>query len=109
MDGEAKGWTVDPDRRVLGLQVVLLKRRYVLPWAQFLYAEGSSEEVHAIFSTHDVVIKGRDLVSLLADFAAQQIAVLEEPSRADRFVAGGGSRITGLEVRRVEPDAEELA
>jgi hypothetical protein len=37
--GNAKPWTIDPERRAYGLRVVLPKRTYVLPWAQFLYAE----------------------------------------------------------------------
>ena len=74
----------------------------MLPWAQFLYAEGTSEEVRAFFSTHDVVVKGSGLDPLLADFAFQQITVLKEPARADKFASSGGPRIRELEVRRVE-------
>jgi hypothetical protein len=84
--------------------VILLKRVYVLPWSQFLYAEGTSEEVRSFFSTHDVVVKGSGLESLLADFAAQQIVVLKEPARVDKFVSSAGPRIAELEVRRVEPE-----
>ena len=105
--GEAKGWTVDTEHRVFGLQVVMLKRMYVLPWAQFLYAEGTSDEVHAVFSTHDVVVKGSDLDSLLGDMASQQVTVLKEPARTDKFTSAGGPRITELEVRRAETDAAD--
>ena len=102
--GESKAWGVETERRVYGLQVVMLKRAYVLPWSQFLYAEGTSEQVRAVFSTHDVVVKGTDLASLLSDFAAQQITVLKEPARADKFASVVGARILELEVRRVETD-----
>src|SRR6516165_3245725 len=61
-------WGVDRDRRVYGLQVVLLKRTYVLPWTQFLYAEGAADEMRALFSLHDVVVTGCGLERLLADF-----------------------------------------
>lgn len=57
---DEQAWDVNNDARVHGLQVVLLKRVYVLPWAQFLYAEGTSDEVRAAFSTHDVLIKRND-------------------------------------------------
>jgi hypothetical protein len=100
--GEAKAWEIETGQRPHGLQVVKLKRIYVLPWTQFLYAEGTSEEVKAVFSTHDVVIKGSDLASLLSDFAAQRITVLKEPSRADRFVSPSGPRITELDVHQME-------
>ena len=101
---DEKPWGMDTASRVYGLQVILLKRVYVLPWAQFLYAEGTSEEVQAFFSTHDVVVKGSGLDSLLTDFAYQQITVLKEPARVDKFVGSVGPRITELEVRRVETE-----
>ncbi|MBV9154639.1 MAG: hypothetical protein JO097_00120 [Acidobacteriaceae bacterium] len=97
-----KPWLVDAASRVYGLQVIMLKRIYVLPWSQFLYAEGTSEEVRAVFSTHDVVIRGSDLNSLFADFASQQITVLKQPARVDKFTAAVGPRITDLEVQRAE-------
>jgi hypothetical protein len=36
---DEKPWAVDRERRSYGLRVVLPKRTYVLPWAQFLLAE----------------------------------------------------------------------
>jgi hypothetical protein len=85
---------------------MLLKRIYSLPWSQFLYAEGTGEEVRAAFSTHDLVVKGSGLAPLLADFAAQQITVLREPARTDRFASPEGPRISEVQVRRVEAGAE---
>ena len=100
--GEAKAWEVETGQRPYGLQVVRLKRIYVLPWTQFLYAEGSSEEVKAVFSTHDVVVQGSDLTALLADLAAQRVTILKEPARSDRFTAAEGPRITALEVHPIQ-------
>jgi len=85
----------------------MLNQVYVLPWSQFLYAEGTGEEVHAVFSTHDVVVKGHDLSSLLADFAAQQIMLLKEPPRTDKFTSREGPRVSGVDVRRVGTDGAE--
>jgi hypothetical protein len=85
---------------------MLLKRIYSLPWSQFLYAEGTGEEVRAAFSTHDLVVRGSGLGPLLADFAAQQITVLREPARTDMFALHDGPRIAEVEVRRVEAGAE---
>jgi len=104
--GEAKAWEIEAGQRPYGLQVVKLKKTYVLPWAQFLYAEGNSEEVKAVFSTHDVVIQGSDLTSLLSDLAAQRITVLKEPSRTDRFAGLDGPRITGLEVHQISSSGD---
>ena len=95
-------WVVDRAGRVYGLQVMLLKRVYVLPWSQFLYAEGNSEEVRVVFSTHDVVVKGSGLDSLLSDVAAQQIVILKEPARTEKFTSTEGPCISDLQVRRVE-------
>jgi hypothetical protein len=55
----------------------------VLPWAQFLYAEGAADIVRAVFSMHDVVVTGCGLDALLADFAAQVVTVLQQPPRAE--------------------------
>jgi hypothetical protein len=105
--GESKGWAVEPEQRIYGLQIVKLKQVYVLPWAQFLYAEGTSEEVRAVFSTHDLVVKGSDLTRLLSDFACQRITILKEPARTDRFTNIDGPHITDVEVNRVEAGGPE--
>ena len=97
---DEKGWQVEPAGRTFGLHVILLKREYVLPWVQFLYAEGTEDLVRAVFSTHDVEVQGKGLTALLADFAFQRVSVLRQPSRADRFVPSVGPHITQLEVRR---------
>ena len=97
-----KPWVVDRAGRVYGLQVMLLKRVYVLPWSQFLYAEGNSEEVRVVFSTHDVVVKGSGLDSLLSDLAAQQIVILKEPARTDKFGKTEGPCISEVAVCRIE-------
>jgi hypothetical protein len=105
---DERPWGVDAKSRVYGLQIILLKRVYVLPWSQFLYAEGTSEEVQAFFSTHDVVVRGSGLDSLLADFAAQQVTIVKQPVRTDKFRESPGPRIFELEVRRVQIDTSEI-
>jgi hypothetical protein len=96
-------WEVDRTHRLFGLQIVLLKRSYVLPWSQFLYAEGTQGEVRVVFSMHDVVVQGCGLEALLADFAAQAVTLLREPRRTDKFfMPASGPRISAVEVRRVE-------
>ena len=100
--GNEPPWEANSDRRPYGVRVVLPKRTYVLPWAQFLYAEGAADRVHAVFSMHDVVVTGSGLDALLADVAAQVVTVLRQPSRAEAFVTGSGARVTTVEVRRME-------
>jgi hypothetical protein len=99
---DAKPWTIDRERRPGGLRVVLPKRTYVLPWAQFLYAEGAPDQVRAVFSMHDVVVTGCGLDALLADVAAQVVTVLQQPPRAEHFGAAPGPRVLTVEVRRIE-------
>ena len=97
-----KGWSVNMEDRSTALEITLLKRTYVLPWNQFLYAEGGDDEVRAVFATHDVIIKGAGLMALLADLAAQNVTVVEEPSRPDRFQTGAERLIREVIVQKVE-------
>jgi hypothetical protein len=53
-----EGWKVSAHERPACLVVILLKRTYVLPWSQFLYAEGGDDEVRLAFTTHDVLVNG---------------------------------------------------
>ena len=100
--GDKKPWAVDRQRRPYGLRVVLPKRTYVLPWAQFLYAEGAADTVRAVFSMHDVVVTGCGLEALLADFAAQVVTVLPQPPRAEHFAPAPGPHRGRGGPRRVE-------
>src|SRR6202140_5725439 len=93
--GDKKPWAVD-QRRVYGLRVVLPKRTYVLPWAQFLYAEGRPDTVRAVFSMHDVIVTGCGLEALLADFAAQAVTLLQQPRRAETFLPASGPRVLSV-------------
>ncbi len=88
-----KPWSIAPDERTAALEIVLLKRTYVLPWSQFLYAEGGEDEIRLVFVAHDVVVRGSGLSVLLADLAAQRVAAMREPSRTRAFLRSlvGGS------------------
>src|SRR5438477_8352353 len=96
-----KLWKTKQERPVT-LEIVLLKRTYVLPWSQFLYAEGDNDEVRITFAIHEVTISGSGLQSLLGDLAAQRIAELHEPSRADQFEKGSGLGIREISVLKIE-------
>jgi hypothetical protein len=83
------------------MQVAPLKTTYVLPWGQFLYVEGTGEEVRATFTTHDVVVRGSGLTPLLEDLAAQRVAHLEEPARTEKFTVTG-SQVTSVSVSKAD-------
>ena len=78
------------------------RRFYVLPWPQFLYAEGDSDEVRISFALHEVTVKGAGLQALLTDLAAQRIAELHEPSRPDQFGNGRAPCIREISVVKIE-------
>jgi hypothetical protein len=84
------------------LEVVLLKKTFVLPWSQFLFAEGGNEEIRLAFSTHDVVVTGSLLEKLLEDLSARRLSRLQEPGRAERFCPVFNPQITSISVQKVD-------
>jgi hypothetical protein len=104
--GSADSQTMHIDSRGyhLALRVIVLKHSYVLPWNQFLYAEGGNDEIHLIFTTHDVVVKGSNLNSLMAAIAAHGLAYIQTPVRPDRFVNPAGPAIHEIFVKKAEQE-----
>jgi hypothetical protein len=86
------------------LEVVLLRRTYIFPWSQFLFAEGGNDEIRLTFSTHNVLVKGRNLDSLTASLAANGIARLQEQARSDRMLPGSGPCISEITVVKIDQD-----
>ena len=98
---DRKPWGVTAPDRPAGLEVILMKHMFVLPWSQFLYAEGGSEEVRLAFSTHDIVVRGTQLEPLLIDLSSQRVSLLREPVRAERFSSGAMPQITSISIQKV--------
>ncbi len=98
----SKPWTATDHERPASVEIRLLKRTFVLPWSQFLYAEGSSDEIGVLFATHEVVVRGTSLGALITDLSNQRVSLLPEPVRADRFSTEPKPRITAISVRKVE-------
>ena len=84
------------------LEIVLLKRTFVMPWSQFLFAEGGNDEIRLAFSTHDIIVTGSRLGLLLEDLSAQKLSRLQEPARQERFASVTGPQITSISVQKVE-------
>jgi len=58
--GNKRPWaTGASDETCLALEIILLKRTVVLSWGQFIFAEGSDDEVRLAFSSHDVIRHSR--------------------------------------------------
>ena len=96
-------WITVEDMRLGGCTIVLLRHAYALPWAQFLYAQGNDDEVHALWTTHEVVIKGSGLRPLLAEFASQRLATLFETPRTARF-GQVGTIVAEIDITKLEED-----
>ena len=101
VDRQRNGKAIGPERQT-GLEIVLLKRTYVFPWSQFLYAEGGDDEIRAVFTTHDVIVRGTALTGMLAELAGQRTASLREPAPTDRFDESSGPVVRRLIVERVQ-------
>jgi hypothetical protein len=99
---DRKLWKVNTHERPAGLAIFLSSQTYILPWCQFIYAEGRAEEVRLAFTTHDVVINGSRLDLLVPDLSAQKLSQLRTPGRADNFLIDNGPIISSISVRKVE-------
>lgn len=101
--GNERPWRTGRESSQSSLELVaVIDRTYVLPWTQFLYAEGGDDEVRLIFATHDVLVRGAGLQRLLTDVAAHRLVGVDEPLRTDRFTARSGMWVRQLVVTKVE-------
>lgn len=95
---------IETDLLSNSLEIVLLKRTLVLSWSQFIYAEGSDDEVRVVFASHDVVVRGAGLLALLASISAQRVISVREPTRPERFAGVAERFIREINVRRNDVD-----
>ena len=100
------GWELASTEAPLALEVVLHKSSYVLAWNQFLYAQGGDDDMRLVFTTHDVIVKGSGLCSLMSDVAAHRVVALVEPMNSDRFRMGAGRCVRELIVREAGSKSE---
>jgi hypothetical protein len=96
-----KTWIARENDRPAGMEIRLLKQTLVLPWSQFLYAQGDDEKIRIAFSTHDISISGAGLGSLLGDLSVQRVCLLREPVRAERLSSDSGPRITSISIQKI--------
>jgi len=85
-----------------GLQINQIKRTYIFPWSQFLFADGDAAEIRMAFSTHDVVIYGSKLDNLLDDITKQYVKLLKEPVSAESFASFSEPQITRISIKKAE-------
>jgi hypothetical protein len=96
-------WKVAPqDTRSASLSVHLRRRSFVFPWHTFLFADGTDDEVRAVFHSHFVRIEGSGLSALVSHLAEQRVASLTEPDRTAKFRQSVGPLITAISVTEAE-------
>jgi len=98
---DSKTWIAREHDRPAGMEIQLLKRTLVLPWSQFLHAEGDDDMIIVTYATHGISISGAGLRSLLTDLCNQRVSLLREPARAYRFASDPGPRITSILIQKV--------
>ena len=97
-------WTISADSMVPTLEVVRPKQTLVLSWNQFVYAEGSDDEVRIAFASHDVIVRGAGLLSLLRAIHGHHVASIREVARWERFSGSGMQFIRTIEIRRANAE-----
>jgi hypothetical protein len=97
-------WIISACDKPLAMEIVLLKQTVVLSWNQFVYAEGGDDEIRIAFASHDVIVKGSGLLSLLHAITSHQVASVREPARSERFPSQASRSVREIAVRRVDAD-----
>jgi hypothetical protein len=86
------------------LEVVLAKQTLILSWNQFVYAEGSDDEVRIAFASHDVTVRGAGLFCLLNAIPGHRVTSIREVARWQQFSTAEMRSIREIEIRRVDAD-----
>ncbi len=95
-------WVISARDQPPALEVMLLRQTVIISWNQFVYAEGGDDEVRIAFASHDVVVKGAGLDSLLRAIATNRVALIRESDRPDRFSGPAKRFIREIVVRKIE-------
>jgi hypothetical protein len=97
-------WSISADSMAPTLEVVLPKQTLILAWNQFVYAEGSDDEVRIAFASHDVIVRGAGLSPLLHAIPGYRVASIRESARSERFAGMSAQFIDEIEVRKLDAD-----
>jgi hypothetical protein len=103
-----KPWIAKDNDRPAAMEIRLLKYSLLLPWSQFLYAEGSEGEIRLTFATHEVVVRGASLGELLEDLSAHRVSLLREPARSDSFGTESGRQLRRFQCAKWSEPGESM-
>ena len=95
-------WVISATDPPPALEIALFRQTLILSWNQFVYAEGSSDELRIAFASHDVVVKGAGLDALLAAIASHRVASIRESVRSEGFTGPVARFIREIVVRKIE-------
>ena len=95
-------WVISVADPPPALEISLLRETVILSWNQFVYAEGSNDEMRIAFASHDVVVRGTGLDPLLRAIAANRVALIRETVRSESFPTLAGAFIREIVVRKIE-------
>ena len=97
-------WTITTESPVSALEVVLPKQTLILAWNQFVYAEGSDDEVRIAFASHDLIVRGAGLLPLLRAIPGHHVASIRDVGRGERFSSREARFIREIQIRKVEAE-----
>jgi hypothetical protein len=95
-------WVISSSDPAATLEILLQTHTVILSWHQFVCGEGDSGELRIAFASHDVVIKGVGLDSLLPAIASHRVVLLRKSLRSERFSGQAGRFIHEIVVQRIE-------
>jgi len=101
---DKSSWTIISESPVPALEIVLPNQTLILAWNQFVYAEGSGDEVRMAFASHDLIVKGTGLLPLLHAIPGHHLASIRQVTRVERFSSAEARFIREIQIRRVEAE-----
>ena len=98
-------YVTSADSAAPALEIITPRQTVVLAWSQFVFAEGSDDEIRIAFASHDVIVRGAGLLPLLQAITTQQAVSIRQSARHETFPAQATGRfIREIEVRRIDAD-----
>ena len=87
------------------LEIITPRQTVVLAWSQFVFAEGSDDEIRIAFASHDVIVRGAGLLPLLQAIKSQQAVSIRQSARHETFPGPAAARfVREIEVRRIDAE-----
>ena len=98
--------TAVADNQPWALEVVTPKETVILAWSQFVFAEGGDDEIRIAFASHDIVVRGSGLSTLLQAITTQEARTIRQAVRHEAFRAPTAAArfVREIEIRRIDAE-----